>query len=97
MNSNKYSPQIRYVASAGSLPNRNGANWTSPLTLTGFLEPGAHLIRYLVDPGSRNHGSELPYDGGDLNAYKKFIDALERSHDGTSQARWGSGISPPGM
>jgi hypothetical protein len=73
MNSNKYSPQIRYVASAGSLPNRNGANWTSPLTLTGFLEPGAHLIRYLVDPGSRNHGSELPYDGGDLNAYKKFI------------------------
>ena len=72
MNSNKYSPQIRYVASAGSLPNRNGANWTSPLTLTGFLEPGAHLIRYLVDPGSRNHGSELPYDGGDLNAYKFF-------------------------
>jgi hypothetical protein len=53
------------LTTAGRLPSRNGASWTSPLTLTGFLEPGAHLMRYPVDPGSRNHGSELPYDGGD--------------------------------
>jgi hypothetical protein len=69
MNSNKCRPQIRYDASAGGLLSRNGASWTSPLPLTGFLEPGAHLMRYLIDPGSRNHGSELPYDGRDLNAY----------------------------
>jgi hypothetical protein len=42
-----------------------------PPPLTRFLEPGAHLARYLVAPGSRNHGSELPRDWGDLNAYKK--------------------------
>jgi len=46
-----------------------GAIWRWPFPLTGFLEPGAHLTRYLVAPGSRNHGSELPYDGRDLNAY----------------------------
>ena len=47
-----------------------GETWTTLPTLTGFLEPGAHLTRYLVDPGSRNHGSELTDDWGDLNAYK---------------------------
>jgi len=48
--------------------------WTLPLPLTGFLEPGANLTRYLVAPGSRNHGSELPPDWWDLNAYNKRYD-----------------------
>ena len=43
------------------------------LPLTGFLEPGARSFRYLVAPGSRNHGSELTDDWGDLNAYDFFI------------------------
>jgi len=29
--------------------------------------------QYPVDPGSRNHGSELTDDWGDLNAYDFFI------------------------
>ena len=46
-----------------------GDTWATLAPLTGFLEPGAHLTRYLVDPGSRNHGSELTDDWGDLNGY----------------------------
>ncbi len=47
----------------------DGAIWNLLLPLTGFLEPGANLSRYLVAPGSRNHGSELTDDWRDLNAY----------------------------
>jgi len=62
----------------------------------GFLEPGAHLMRYLVDPGSRNHGSELPYDGGDLNAYliSLFIVIAKKVNSNGSGKSQSEGNSP---
>jgi hypothetical protein len=61
------------------------------LQLAEFLEPGANLAGYLVAPGSRNHGSELPRDWRDLNAYVLGSAGIGRNEMLSNQNEWRNG------